>query len=283
MWSESPRSLKLIAQRSVRRNSTSHEILEDFKGKEASKEVLKSYELMYSESLGAQVDLKVNGFFNDAQVIAWDSDRETTVFVGDLKTAGFELELGRQGEFFSWSLSYSFSKQVSFDLSSGLDKSGITYSDYRQEVGDFGAVIMGEGNDLNNWPNQSFKWIVNQSLSQSVALHFNGQLFWDQQGPKDGLIALERAVAGSPDEAATMAEIEKIREEDVYDMIFRSNLGLSVDLREKTRASIVFRNVFDSSRAHRFSYDTSTSKPSPHNVRFVHEELSVSFLLDVAW
>ena len=276
-------SLRLIAQKSHRRNTASHEFIEHQQGLSATTESLNSIEAIYTRGFGYNYTMTTGIFYNDAESIAWDSNNDLTVWIGDLKTMGLELELNQQSETSQWGVNYAYTKQLNFQLAPNVQSSGISYADYRQPIGSNGAIIESTGNDLNNWANHSTKLFYNRYLTQKWHFHVNTQLFWDYQGSKDGLTALENAVQGTPDETATEAAIQNVKEADAFGLNFKTNLAIGYDYTEKSQFKLNFFNIFGKKHSKRYSYSTGTSKVEPHKTRFTHEEPAIGLQFNHKW
>ncbi|NRB38041.1 MAG: hypothetical protein HRU20_06175 [Pseudomonadales bacterium] len=89
---------------------------------------------------------------------------------------------------FKSAANYSYVEQRTWQLSQGLNRSGVSYSDYQQDIGN--GLQTGEGNDLNNWPNQAIKLVFRYAFNHSLTLHSDARVFWNFQGSQDGLSGL---------------------------------------------------------------------------------------------
>jgi hypothetical protein len=177
---------------------------------------------------------------------------------------------------------YSYVKQLDWDLASDLLKSGISYSDYNQPLDGSTGVLRGTGNDLNNWPNQAFKFFGRVALFDRLMLHADTRILWDFEGMKDGLKGLRRAVAGTSEEAAVEQAIRRVEDVDIYDFDFRLNASLSYELRENLNIQIFSQNLLGANRNKRYSYDNGNDDAAPAKVRYIEEErtfgISISFV-----
>ncbi len=270
--------VKFVAQRSVRMNTAGQLFAENEFGASSDPETLDSFELIYSGELSERASLEIATFLNQVEVLGWEGDSNQTLFVGNLDVLGFEAELEYQGVSGSWGLNYSYSKQQRWQLADGLSGSGISYSSYSEEVG--GGIQVGEGNDLNNWPNQGLKLFGHYRISSNLVVSGSLRYLWDFQGAKDGLIGLEKAVAGSDDEAAVSDSLGIVKNQGAYDSDLRIDASLSYALSHELSATVFVQNLYGSNDNKRYSYDSGNDDTAPRRVRFVEEPRMVGLKLD---
>ncbi len=260
--------LKLIAQKSVRRNTASQVYTEASKGLESNTETLQGLELIYTRFIGSGWQFNMTGMRNSVDVIAWDGDDNVTEPLGRLKLYGVEADVQYTWEKGKAGASYSFIKQIDWDLADGEIRSGISYSDYNQPVGT--GLQTGVGNDLANWPNQAIKFFGRLSLSDRMTLHVDMRALWDFQGAKDGLIGLSNAVVGTTDEAAVEASLQNVSDVNAFEVDFRTNMSAAYLLSSNLRLQLSVRNLIGANN-YRYSYDNGNKKPAAKGVRFTVE------------
>jgi outer membrane receptor protein involved in Fe transport len=261
--------LKLIAQKSVRRNTASQLFTEAQKGLETNTETLKGLELLYTRFIGEKLQFYINGFRNTVDVIAWNGTENITEHHGRLKLFGIEADM-----LYNWSsgkagVTYSFINQLDWDLADGVLRSGISFSDYNQPIGE--GVQVGVGNDLANWPGHALKFFGKTSLSNQMILHLNSRILWHYQGMKDGLTGLSQAMQGTVDETVVGNAIQQVNAVNTYDLDFRANASLNWQLPNNFKLQLFVINIFKTKGNKRYSYDNGNDDPSPTGVRFIEE------------
>ncbi len=268
-------SVKLIAQQAQRMGTAGQLYALDANGNDPDKETMDGVEVIYSAFNGTPFSFSVASFWNDVGIIAWNQDSQETTEVGDLQLFGVEPQLvyrwsgGRVGA------SYSYIKQLDWELAEGVPSSGVSYADYDQPLGDTDAILTGTGNDLNNWPNQALKIHARFSLSEKVLLHVDARYLWDYQGAKDGLRGLANAVSGQPEEADVNAAIQAVDVADAYDYDFRLNAALDYAVAERWTLQLFAQNLLGANDYKRYSYDTGNDRASPKRARFTEEPSTV--------
>lgn len=263
--------LKLIAQRSVRMNTAEELFIEDRAGRRSSDETLEGIELIYTAFPQEHLRLEAAVYRNDIEVIGWTGEENRTVFVGDLSLWGVDLS-----GHYSWrghriGGSYTFAKQLDWKLAEDLNSSGISYSDYREPVGQ--AVQNGFGNDLNNWPTQSLKVFTTLELVPGLTLAVNSQYLHDYQGSRDGLTGLSLALQGSERGDDVDAVLEELDRLGVYDVDWRTNATLTFAFGDH-EVRFGAQNLFGEKHAKRYAYDAGNDDPAPRRVRYVEEPVS---------
>lgn len=273
---------KMTMQKSSRMNTAEELFSEDLNNIQSEEESLTSVELGYSGKFNQSLLVDIHTFYNDINILDWNNSvlLDTTERIGDLTLAGFEAEFRYSWKKNLFGINYSLIKQLDWELMPNVSNSGISYSDVRVNLGEDPDLLMvGEGNDLNNWPNQALKIFVNTQLSPKVSFHLNALALWDYQGAKDGLIAQEKAVEGSSQEAEVDAAIRKARDKGAYDLGFRLNASVSYQYRENLSLSLYLHNLLSHNDNKRYSYDTGNDDISPRHVRFVEEPRAIGLQL----
>jgi len=236
-------------------------------------------ELIYSANPSEDFSLNIAAFWNDLEVISWNSDENTSSRLGDLRLYGIEPELRYPWSYGQVGASYSFVKQIDWQLAPDVLASSVSYSKYSQPLEDSAGIQTGVGDDLNNWPNQSIKLYVNFDLTEGLILHIDSQIYWDFQGLRDGLIGLRSAVADQPEESVVLAAIQITEDEGVYDREIKLNASLSYEITADSTIRVFAQNILGSTTK-RYAYDTGANKASPHRVRFFEEPRTIGVRLD---
>ena len=277
------RFLRFIAQKSRRLNNAGSIYIESINGEDPSSESLTNFEINYSAFFKAGHNFKTALFWNDLEIISWNGDENSSLFVGEQAVAGLELEYEYQWDSGQFGLNYSFVKQQSWQLAQGLTRSGISYSDYNQPLDDTDGIMMGTGNDINNWPNHAFKAYLDWRLNDDLLLHLDFHALWDFQGAKDGLLALENAVRGQALEAEVNNALSQVRAKDVYQLDYRLNASLIYQLSKQFELSLYFQNLIGSHDNKRYAEDSGNDDPAPRKVRFTEEPSAVGIKLQYRW
>lgn len=273
-------TLKFIAQQSQRMSTAGQLFALDRNKEDPDTETLTGLEVIYSAYADEPLSFRLSGFWNDAEIIAWNQNAQATSLVGDLRLAGFDAELSYTWSFGEVGASYSLVKQLDWQLADGVSSSGISYSDYNQRLRKSDAVQTGVGNDINNWPNQAFKFHGRVNLSEQLTLHVDGRFLWDFQGAKDGLTGLAKAVEGLPVYGAVGSALARVEDAGAYDYDFRLNASLTYDYSENLSLQIFAQNLLGRDGNKRYSYDFSgNNRTSPHRVRFTEEPRTFGILL----
>jgi outer membrane receptor protein involved in Fe transport len=260
--------LKFIGQRSVRMNTASQLFTESHKGLETNTETLQGFELIYTRLVSDRLQFSITGFRNSIDIIAWDSDDNVTEPLGQLELYGIELEFGHHWASGELGLNYSVSSQLDWTLVAGETKSGVSYSDYNQPIGD--GLQTGQGNDLGNWPNHTLKMFGRLSLTERIVLHLNTRIVFDYQGSKDGLTGLSSAVAGTSDELAVANALQQVEAVGAFDTDYRTNASVVYVSPYNLNAGLYVQNLIKSNN-YRYAYDNGNKRPSPKGVRFTEE------------
>jgi outer membrane receptor protein involved in Fe transport len=271
--------LKAIAQRSTHRNESGELFIEHQNGTEPTYESLVTYELIHQVQLRKNLATTLSGYYNDADIIDWDPVADRTVHLGRLRLAGFEGELAWNYGHGRWGANYSLLQQIDWEMADGITSTGISYSDYNQPLKSSKAIQTGYGEDLNNWPNQAFKAFGNYALADNLMLHGNGQFFWDYQGSRDGLAALERTAKGDSSGIQAIEAIRKVRQEGIFGLNFRLNLSAQYSPVPRLKATVSVQNLLGTGGNQRYAFDEGNNRLSPHRARYIREDRAFSLSL----
>ena len=268
-------TIKIIAQQSQRMSTAGQLFALDRNNKNPESETLTGIEVIYSACADKPLSFSLSGFWNDTEIIAWNQASQSTSPVGDLRLAGFDAEIRYKWSFGEVGASYSLVKQLDWDLADGVSASGISYSEYNQQLRGTNAFQRGVGNDLNNWPNQAFKFYARVDLTKRLTLHIDGRLIWDYQGSRDGLKGLANAISGLPVYGAVSSALGRVKDAGAYDYDFRLNASLTYDYSENLTLQVFAQNLIGRDGNKRYSYDAGNNKLSPSRVRFIEEPRTI--------
>lgn len=274
--------MKIIAQKAERMDTAGQLYALNQSNNNTEAETLSGAEVIYSAFTNKPLSFTVSAFRNNAEVIAWDNSIQSTNLVGDLKVYGIEPVMSYKWDEGEINLSYSLVKQQDWTLAEGVPASGISYSDFNQPLAGSAAIQLGEGNDLNNWPNQALKFYTRIKLTDKLSLHFDARFLWDYQGSKDGLVGLNNAVQGHPEEAAVESALANIDNVGAYDEDLRINASISYDFNKALSLQLFVQNLLSKGGNKRYSYDFSGNNfAAPSRVRFIEEpktiEINISY------
>lgn len=263
--------LKLIAQKSVRMNSAGQLYTENQNYVNTRTEKLKGLELIYTAYPRENLSINLSVFRNNINFIAWSFDAKASIPVGTLNLYGFEAEYKQKLPFGNVGASYSYVKQIDWNLAEGVLISGVSYADYNQALPDVPSVLEGYGNDLANWPNSALKFFGTVSLSDRITFHADSRFVWDFRGARDGFGSLRRAVEGTSYEAAVANSLRAVEDIGTYKLDFRTNLSLSYKVNNNTELQLYGLNILGANSNKRYSYDYGNDAPAPKRVRFIEE------------
>ncbi|MBA55376.1 MAG: hypothetical protein CMK89_13055 [Pseudomonadales bacterium] len=167
-WMHSPRlaliyesdldnQYRLLLNRSVRRadDDNLREYYLSTGRRDGRTETMNALEFAWEHQWSNRHRSLVSLFFNDYDLVGWDSSVMQINRIGTLKTLGLELEAHWQWQQSSLTLLYTYVAEKSFELD-------------QADTGQFiSASVYGYGNDLANWANHTLKLIYTRRLSTS--------------------------------------------------------------------------------------------------------------------
>jgi outer membrane receptor protein involved in Fe transport len=278
--------VKLIWQRAERLNTAEQLFYQKkINGTRPDPEVLTGTEAIASWLPTAATSVSASAFYNSLQVIGWNVSQASSLLVGRLHLAGAELEAAHSGPRLRFGLNHSFVKQVSWNLYDGVTQSGISYAEYRQPTtrDDPNIVIRDAGNDLNNWATHATKLYLHATVTPWLTLHVDARAFWGYAGAREGLVALERAVAGSSREGAVAASLQALRDEDAYGLDLRANASAHVALSNAFAITFYGMNLVGRGGFKRYAYDAGNVRAAPVRSQFMREPLTLGAKLTYSW
>jgi outer membrane receptor protein involved in Fe transport len=263
--------LKLVLQRSVRMNTQEELYMSQKMGQDNDPETLETAELIYTTQLTNSLGLQTSVFLNRNEVIAWDWNQRRAAPVGELKTAGVEIDAQYKKEGLVFGINHAYVKQLDWELAEGLLVSGISYSDYYHNAGS-GVIIQSNGNDLNNWPNHITKLYGHLDLLDGkLGLHGDLRFIWGLEGSEDGLDALDKALAAASGTDAYRAMIDNIRQHDAYKLQATADLSLTYRFSKQASVTLYIQNISVIGDNKRYAYSSGFKNPYPDKVSWVEE------------
>lgn len=272
--------VKVVAQRSKRMNTAGQLYIENINNIDSKSETLNSIEIAYNAIFSSNKNLKAAYFYNDSEVLSWNNTVDSTIFVGELKHQGIELEFEYKSNSGSLGTNYSYVKQTDWKLADDVNSSGTSYSDYNQDLRNTNATMTGVGNDLNNWPSQAFKIFGRIKITNKLVFHSDARILWDYQGSKDGLESLNQAVQGEPEEADVQNSLQAVEQQNVYEYDFRLNASVLYNASDAFAIQFSIQNLLGANDNKRYSYDTGMNRAAPHRVRYIEEPRTFGIRLD---
>ncbi len=261
--------LKFIMQRSVRMNTQEELWMNKKDGRENDPEELETFELIYSNKFTDRLSCQASAFLNKNDVIAWDGTTRGAAPIGLLRTFGTELELLYKKENFELGINHSYVKQLSWENADGVQRQGISYSDYYYDVG---TEIHSHGSNLNNWSNHATKLFTNIDMfKKKVTLHGDVRVLWGFEGCKEGLEAVSQASENDVDFAA----IDDVRNKNGYDLEATGNLSLTYHLDSFADVTMFIQNIPVIGENKRYGYSTGFKKLPPERVSWVEEPMVI--------
>ena len=286
-------SYKVFAQQSVRLAQTSSLYISDQLGTDVEPEVLSTVEMKYTRTTDNNMQFDLSLFHNNLRVIAWDGSQDKVL--GLLETGGFELEGKYENHNTVLGASHALTKQINFHMDTeqknGNKRQGISVSDYSYTINYI--TLEDEGNDLNNWANQSTKFFVNYRLNDNWQVHANSIIYWGMQGAKDELRAIEKGYAKvdsdslsaeelvefEEQKAEAQREIDQLREHNAFEEDIRLNASLTYKFKSMgsdMALTLYLQNLTDVTANKRYAYSTGASKYYPHRMEFTEEPFASS-------
>jgi outer membrane receptor protein involved in Fe transport len=270
--------LKFTAQKSVRMNTEDELYKMDKTDKNVKPETLKTYEVMYQAYNQNGWDLMAGTFYNDNQVIAWNSTTRSSTPVGDLKTIGLEVESAYRSKKFEFGANHSYVQQLSYELADGLTTSGISYGDYYfnttyatvNNTTTVPVAYRSTGNDLNNYANNMTKFFGNLNLwDDKITLHGDTQILWGFPGGKDGL-NMVRDGGGY-----TTAYAHQVKEHDAYGMLVSGNFSVTYHMNKSADIALYVQNIPIYGDNKRYTYSSGVKTGTAEKTAWIEEPMVV--------
>jgi outer membrane receptor protein involved in Fe transport len=268
--------LKFIAQRSVRINTQDELLMNHRLGIENEPEKLDTLELIYSNNVRKHWSLQTSVFYNKNLAIAWDWARRQAGPVGTLQTIGVEIETKYKKNGFELGANHSIVKQLNWKLAPDVNVSGISYSDYYQDIGT-GRNMRSKGNDLNNWYNQATKLFTNIDLFDGkVTVHGDTQIFWGMPGARDGLDAFVQA-------GGSAAQYADIKRHHPYETQAVGNVSFTYNINKNSGITVFVENIPLIGDNKRYGYSSGFKNDYADKVCWIEEPTVVGFRYHVTF
>lgn len=266
--------IKLIAQQSVRMNTATEMYLENLYGDPSSSEKLNGLELIYSYFITENAKVNVSSFYNKIDLIAFQGDINASAELGQLDIAGAEVELKSKTKKGNYGLSYSFIKQINWKMNDEFSRTGVSYSDYNDEILDENGnqfMLEGTGNDLNNWPNQNLKLYANYDFLDWWTLHLDFKLLFDYQGSQDGITGIQNGIASSSVVDDINEQVSDLEHLGVFQENYSFNFSSQFKLGNHMELYVFAQNMLDNQNHKRYAYMGGHSDATLRKIRFLDE------------
>lgn len=275
-----PRSVvKLSFQESVRMGTGEQLLVSHLNHEENTPERLKGVELAYDTQLTDHLRFGAATYYYEMQVVGWTgSPGFNTAPLGDSEHCGVEGELTWVDEHLRVGLNHSFVKMLSWQLGEGVTGSGVSFSDYARVAG--GRMLNGTGNDFANWADNITKFYLNYRFLKGFTFHADARVFWGMEGSEDQFKMVRRAAVGTPGAAALNSALDRMEDDDVFGLDFRTNVSLTYDFKDWLSVTLFCQNLINVTGNRRYDYDTGTSALVPR-VFYVEEPRTVGLMARV--
>lgn len=162
-------TFKSVLSRSVRKNNAEELRKQHQGGATSEPETVQGIELIYQRSLSRELRMDVSAYFNEAEVIGFDSTTLASNRVADFTYGGVEFELNYKTDDLRLSFSQSYLRLQDFNVAPGA----------RQKIS---VAHLGYGNDLSNWSNSMTKLAAAWQLHPDWRLSGDLRVFWGYAG-----------------------------------------------------------------------------------------------------
>ncbi len=136
-------------------------------------ETIDNFEVIYERQRSRGLHFSLSAFYNRHHVVAFDSTRMKSDYVGLAQTYGVEAAIKVHTPKVSAVLAHSFTKLMDFDLNRDALIQNISASPY------------GYGNDLANWVNNATKLVLDYKFTDLLSWHSSVRIYWGLPGAED--------------------------------------------------------------------------------------------------
>lgn len=264
------RFLKTILQRSVRYN-TLEQLWAQKRNRGTSDDpsFINSLELIYDDREMSNRRFTTAFFYNKAEVVGFSNIEDESRNIGDLTLAGIDIEYAIDWERVKLGVNHGYVRLIDWELDSNQPKSGVSYSDYNQEVN--GILYEGRGNHLNNWPHNTTKMYLRWALKDRWIVHFDARYFWDFNGTLDGIDETVHATQGTEFADETQQVSDSIDNEDGFQAELRTNASITYQFGTNRWVQLHVQNLFDTNDNKRYRHDTGNDAIPYRRARWVEE------------
>ena len=275
--------LKFSLQQSVRMGTAEQMLVSHLRGQHNQPEQLRAIELAYDTLLTDHLHMSLTAFYNQLDVVGWNSAVSNTVTLGTQKDFGLEFETRYSTDNLTVGLNHSYVKLLDWKEAPHVTSTGVSFSDYGLIVKDSAGhshTLMGTGNDLANWADNVTKVYVNYKFLKHLTFHTDARVYWGMDGSHAQFAMVRQAAAGTPDEALVDAAIADAERQGAFGIDFRTNASLTWDVRDNISVQVFVLNLINATGNKRYDYDTGTTALAPR-VFFVEEPRTVGVMARV--
>lgn len=265
-------TLKLIGQQSVRANTASQVYLEDLQSNPTSSEKLVGTEIIYTNFITENTRIDISSFINKINLFTFQGDINASAHVGDLIVSGAEIDFKKKSKIASIGVSYSYTKQLSWEMNESFTRTSVSYSDYNEELLNENGnsyTLTSSGNDLNNWANQALKMYTNINLKTWWKAHLDFKLLFDYQGSKDGVEAVRKTLENSTAETYITTQVNIMDQHKIFESNYQVNISTSMQLGSHLKLTIFAQNILNNYK--RYIYAGGHSDATFRKVRIIEE------------
>ena len=266
-------------------------------------ETMSSLELAYSRLQNQNLFMRFNGYINWIKPVGYTG--KELVPQGRQDQAGFDFLVEYKDHNCTIGINHGFLKLLNFDWNKEIkyaegfgNRNNITYSDYNyiRRRDDFELLLTSQGQDLNNWSNNSTRaYVTYHLLDGKLIWHANARMFWDHKGSYDEMLMYQRAY-----ERINTAELSPTQKEiydDSYAVLlhekrlldktgafqhdFKLNMTLSYRQRLSDAQHLLMTIYADNMIGSRRKYYVSTGSGGmyPDRLQFINEPRAVGIRL----
>ena len=136
-------------------------------------ETIDTYELIYTKYL-PHMTMSLSTFYNDHQIIAFNSSLNETTKLGRLQSYGGEFEFNYHNDKMSFNFAHSYTKLYDFTL-----------ADPQTTIQNISAMPYGYGDDFANWNENITKIRLNYRVAKNLQWINSLRIFWGLEGGED--------------------------------------------------------------------------------------------------
>jgi hypothetical protein len=253
-------------------------------------EKIDSLEFAYTHT-NKTTEHKIRAFYNEIEAIGFTG--QDLQLIADFSLLGLELESRYKNEKIEFIANHSYLRQVEFsmneDIKDGRTRNNISYADYYFITRTAVPITLNDsGNSLNNWSENSSKFILNYNLiGNAIKLQLNAQIYWDYKGAWEEIHMYQSAYDNF--DTSTLSESELTEFENQLSHFQRErallednnayqrqiNFGASIsyegtlNANRSIKTTLHLQNLLDDRK--RYYVNTGSSNYYPNRLNFINE------------
>ncbi len=218
-------TVKAIASRSVRKNNAEELRAQHLGGVDSEPEILQGLELTYGRQFSDALSMDVATFYNDVEVIGFDTNSLRSVKVADYDYYGIELEGKYVDQQWDLRFSHAYTKLNDFHVEPGRSQK-------------LSVAHKGYGNDLSNWSNNITKLAAAWQLNDDWRVTGDVRIFWGYEGAKQTTLETNDKRDASDDGNTSSTALSDRGYTDSFDEAIFVDLGVHYQLVENGTLSL---------------------------------------------